>query len=290
MDNNQNPFERPPASEEPSSQTSQPVNPLAPRPSSGTPKKSKLGLILGLSFGGVVLLAGVLVLVLFLVLGGVSKQDYTEAYQAVRDLRSPTSNLSSLYFSTSSTETSIKNNFDSLKKNRTELNQDLQQLGDMKAIKNDQKAQELYKTVADEKVKLDKYLDALEEIYEKIYPIAKELSNLSYSSSSDSVLSTLKSFQAKLQDLEPKQTVNKDYIDTLNRVVPEYISALEAYLNGIGSGSYDPSLYEKYSAASEKLTDADSDWQSNLKKLSSDIELSDAYNDLGEYLTDKVNQ
>jgi hypothetical protein len=268
----------------------------APMPNNTTPmgapapaaKKSKLGLILGLSIGGVVLIAAVVVALILLLGGGVSKQDYKDAQSAASDLRTPYSKIASFYVSTYSTDTEVKNELDTLKKNRTTFNDDFKKLGEMKAVKNDEKAQDFYKKAADQKTKLDAYLDTAVEAYEVIYPVAKEMENVSYSNSADAI-ATLKSYQTKLKDLKLTQQVNKDYIDEINGILPDFISALEAYAN-MDYSNYDSSLYTKVSNLSTKLTDADSSWKSNLTKLEDDANFSDAFNDLGEYLTDQINK
>jgi hypothetical protein len=263
------------------------VAPPQPQPQP-QPKKSKLGLILGLSIGGGILIIGIIVTVLLLVLGGgVSKQDYQEAQDAASDLRTPYSKLTSTYVSSYSTDTQIKNAASTLKDNRAPLNDSLKKLSEAKAIKNDKEAAELYKKVADEKTKLDTYLDIITEAYEVIYPAAKEMTNMSVTDASGAI-SALKKYQTELESLKLNQKVNKDYMDTINSILPEFISAVEAYAN-MSYSNYDSSLYKKVSDMSSKLTDADTDWRSNIEKLQDDLKFSDALNDLGEYLTDKAS-
>jgi len=299
MDPQVNPFGNQPNNPAPAPDNNQPVAPassaapiaptMAPVGPNAPKKKSKLGLILGLSIGGGVLLIGVLITVLILVVGGgVSRQDYINAQKAADDLRTPYNKIASIYISTSSTETQVKNTMDTLKTNRATFDADFKALGDMKAIKNDPKAQDLYKKAADEKVKLDTYLDAIQEAYEVIYPISEGMDDASYGNSADAI-AALKSYQTQLQGLKVTQPVNKDYIDQINKILPDFISALEAYAN-MDYSNYDPSLSRNVTTQTTNLTNADSDWRSNLEKLNDDANFSSAFNNLGEYLTDQLNK
>lgn len=250
-------------------------------------KKSKLGLILGLSIGGGVLLIGVLVTVLILVLGGgVSKQDYVEAQEAASDLRTSYSSVSSMYVSMYKTETEIKNDLDDLKKDRAEFDDQFEALGKMKAIKNDKEANELYKKAAEQVATLDTFLDTVVEVYEVIYPIIKEMEDLSLSDAEEAI-SVLKGYQTKIANLNVKQKVNKDYVDQLNKILPDYVKAIEAYAN---AETYSSSLYKDVSTQTTNLSNADSDWRSNLTKLGKDADFAKVLNELGKYLTDKVNE
>jgi DNA-binding transcriptional regulator GbsR (MarR family) len=258
-------------------------------PSPAKPKKSKLGLVLGLSIGGGLLIIGAVVLVLILVLGGgVSKTDYRDAQEAASDLRTSYSKLLSSYISTYATDAEVKNDLDTIKTNRTKVSDGLKELGEMKAIKNDKEAKELYAKVTDEQTKLNSYLDVVVEYYEVIHPVLKLMNDTNASlSNSENALSALEDYQDKLEGLNLKQKVNKDYIDEINSILPEFISAVKAYAN-MDYSNYDSTLYQKVSDLSKKLTNADTDWKSNINKTQDEIELSDAFNDLGKYLTDKA--
>ena len=268
-------------------------NPVVPQPVSGDPlatppKKSKKGLIIGLIAGGVVLIAGIVTLVLMLVLGGISKQDYSDAQTKAKTLASSYLTVSSVYVSSYDTESESAKKLETLKTGLSDIDKNFKELGDLKAIKNDKKAADYYKKVSTEKAHLETFVSAEIECLDKILPIVSEISAVSYSDA-DQTIATLKQYQAKLQALELKQKVNKDYLAEINAALPEFISALEAYVDSVNSGNYDSSLYSKVSSTSTKLTDADDTWRDNLEKLYDAIEFNSAVNDLGQYLTDKTN-
>ncbi len=268
-------------------------NPVVPQPVSGDPlatppKKSKKGLIIGLIVGGVVLLAGVVTLLLFLLLGGVSKQDYSEAQTKAKALGSSYSSVSSVYVSGYDTSSEAAKKLETLKTGLSGIDKNFKELGDAKAIEKDQKAADYYKKVSTEKADLETFINAEIEYLDKIFPIVKELESVSYSNA-DQTVSTLKEYETKLKALDLKQKVNKDYIGEINTTLPEFISAIEAYVSAVNSGNYDSSLYNKVSAASTKLTDADSTWKDNIEELYNAVQFSSAVNELGQYLTDKAN-
>lgn len=277
----------------PTPEVVQPVNPTPVQPVVGAPletppKKSKKGLIMGLLIGGGVLLIGLVALILIFVLGGVSRQDYSDAQNKAKQLTSSYSNISTVYVSGYDTSSEATKKLDTLKTNLSDLNAKFTELGNTKAIKKDQKAADYYKKVSSEKADLEAFANAEIEYLDKIFPIVKELESVSYSDP-DQTISTLKEYETKLKALDLKQKVNKDYIDEINTVLPQFISAIEDYVSAVNSGNYDSSLYTKVSTLSTKLTDADSTWKDNLEELYDAVDFSGAINDLGQYLTSKTN-
>jgi hypothetical protein len=273
----QNPFESSPTSTPPATSS-------AP----GGPKKSKLGLILGLSIGGGVLLIGAIVTVLLLVLSmGISKADYEEATDLANDVRTPYSKISAMYIKSNSTETTVKNDLDTIKTNRSKLDEGLKKLGEAKAVKNDKEAKELFEKVTSEQTKLNAYLDVVAEYYEKVQPLAKQFSDISYSYTEEAI-SAIENYKDDLAALDLKQKVNKDYIDQITQILPEYIEAIKAYVN-MDYSNYNSSISSQVYDLGDKLTDADTDWKSNVNKMYEEVDFSKALNNLGTYLTDKAN-
>ena len=252
------------------------------------PKKSKKGLILGLAIGGGVLIAGLITLILILVMGGVSRQDYSDAQAKAKEMTSAYNKLSTVYVSSYDTSSAAATKLDTLKTNLSVLSTNAAELGGMKAIKKDQKAADFYKKLDTERADLEAYINVEIEYLDKIFPVVKEIDSVSYSDP-DQTISTLKEYQGKLKALDLKQKVNKDYIDEINTILPQFIDAIEAYVSAMNAGNYDSSLYTKVSNLSSQLTDADTTWKDNLNDLYEAVEFSKSANDLGYYLTGKAN-
>lgn len=268
MDPNQpqNSFNSPP-DENPMPQPAAPV----------APKKSKKGLILGLAIGGGVLLIGLIVTLVLVLTGGVSKQDFSDARQITDDTTSSYNKVRA--------ESISEDGMSGLKTARVAFDDNYKKLGETRAIKKDKEAADLYKKVSAEKSDLDTYLNTAAEFYEAINPIVKEIVSVSYTDS-DTAISNLKSYQAKLEALDLKQKVNKDYINEITSILPEFIAAVDAYAN---MTEYDASLYQKVSDLSTKLTDADATWKSNVNDLYEAIDFANAIDDLSQYLDNRAN-
>jgi len=249
-------------------------------------KKSKKGLIVGIIAGASALVIGLIVILLVVLLGGVSQDDYDEARSVAIDLRTPYSKLATTYISSYSTDAEIKKSVNTLKTNREIFNDNMKELSSKKAIKNDKEAKELFAKLTAAQAKLDEYLDIAIEYYEVIFPVAKEMSSLSLSDQEEAI-AALEEYKSKLAKLDIKQKINKEYVGTINEILPEFIDAIEAYANAT---RYDSALYRKVSDLSSKLSNADRDYKSDLgdAKDAAD-EFRSIYNDLGEYLTDKTN-
>ncbi len=252
------------------------------------PKKSKKGLILGLVIGGGVLIAGLITLLLVMLMGGVSRQDYSAAQSQAKSAVSVYNTIAAVYVSGYDTNEQAAGKLDKLKTNLSTLDKNFTELGNAKAIKNDKKAADYYQKAKTEKADLDTFVNAEIEYLDKIHPLVNELSNVSYSDTTQTI-AVLKEYEGKLKALDLKQKVNKDYIDEINTVLPQFISAIEAYVDAVNSGNYDSSLYTKVSKLSTDLTGADSTWKDNMEKLYDAVEFSGVMNDLGRYLTDKAN-
>lgn len=284
MDSNQvNPFgDSQPAAPQP--QGSQPKA----APTQPTTKKSKRGLILGLAIGGGVLLIALIVGLILLVSGGISRQDYMDAQAKAKEIDTPYKAITGIYLSSYDTEAYVAEDVDTIKTNKAALEGIISDLGEMKAIKKDKTAADYYDKLIEQDKNLEAYVDAELEYLEVISPVVRELSKVSYSDY-DSAITALKGYQEKLKNLDLKQQVNKDYLDNINSILPEFISAIQGYVDARNSESYSSSYYSKISQTSTQLTKADSTWKSNLKDLSDKIKFSTAANDLGTYLTSKAN-
>jgi Zn-dependent oligopeptidase len=262
------------------------VAPPQPQPQ---PKKSKLGLILGLSIGGGILIIGIIVTVLLLVLGGVSRQDYRDAQEVASDMVSSYNKIGSIYISTSSTQTQINNELDTLKTNLKSFNENYDKLGETKAVKNDKKAAELYKTLTDKKSAFNSTMDISIEVYEKIFPVMSELSDYS---SSYNYNDRVKSRQTKLATISGlKVQLNKDLISELSDLLTKMAPvAQRMQTNQDGDYTqYDPKASSEWSDLTSQWSDVITDWQSNFLKQTENAELKDPINKLNEYLTDKAS-
>jgi hypothetical protein len=255
-------------------------------PMSAPGKKSKLGLILGLSIGGGALIIGSLILVLLLVLGGgVSKQDFAEAYQKTETM-SASYNKISTYVTTYYTETEIRNNLDTLKNNLAAFNDSYKEVGDTKAVKNDKEAKDLYQKIADRKAKFDEAIDAMIEVYEKILPaIVTMKDDYSVTNYNDLVVS----YQKVVEAMDGvKSSVNKDFVDSLSSIVVKMKPVAVKRQAGIDDyKKYDSNASTQWYALEKEWRDATTDWQSNFEKLANDGELKDQIYALSGYLFNK---
>lgn len=140
------------------------------------PKKSKTGLIIGLVSGGVLLIAGITVLVLFLtVWSHPSQADYEEADDAMSDVRSSYEDSSKEFASFSrvspsrssqfsrpgSTDTSSSSSSrDALNKALDKYKEDVESLESLKAM-SDKDVKDAYDTFKEKNDKFLKYVDDL---------------------------------------------------------------------------------------------------------------------------------
>jgi hypothetical protein len=171
-----NPFDTPPLT--PTPDNSQPVQPIAPSVMqpitpvapiagsnipvnpNGTAKKSKVGLIIGLVIGGLTLIGGSLTLLVLLMGGGPSQQDYSDAIGKLNNVTRIYNDMGSSVgsFSSFDTETEIANGIDSVTTKQADLNSALDTLSGARVIKKDKQAKELFSKVTDRREKFNEYI------------------------------------------------------------------------------------------------------------------------------------
>ena len=250
-------------------------------------KKSKRNLILGLSIGGGVLFIGLIITLILIIVGGVSKADYEQVSKLSEEARTNYSKINSFRISSYSTKSQIEDKVETLKENRQNFDEKFDQIGESKAIKKDKTAKEIYGKAVEAKKEMDEYLDTAIEAYEVIVPFSKDLSQVS-SDDSDEAIEALKDYQAELRKMKLKNKVNKDYVDEINSILPKFIDSIEKYAN-MDYENYDSSVYSDFRKQTRSLNDADRKWQSNLTKLSKKVNLSSEMNELNKYIESKLN-
>lgn len=266
-----------------------PATPVGSSPGGNYSPRSgpKLGLILGLigGFIGLVILivGGIFVATALL---GVSKADYQTAYDTTSDLRDSYSDIGSVYISSYSTETEIKNGVDTITKAKDAVNENYEKLSNLKAIKSDSDVAVSFKKLSDKKPKFDTAMDATLEAYGEILPA---ISGISASSSSSTKLKQLRMGLEGLTGLKDQN--NKDFVASMITT----LTKLEVLAAKIQAGRndyrlYDSSAVRSYYDAADDMSAAIKDWQSNLTKMGEEGELADEINDLGELITNKLNK
>lgn len=271
----QNPFDNP----------QQPVTaPAAPMVT--PPKKSKTGLIVGLAVGGGLFIIGLIIVLILVLGGGISKKDYSDAQIKASTVATEYNSISSVYISSYSTETEIKNGVDKINTNLAEFNSSVTALGETKAIKNDQEAAKLYKALTDKKTKFDEVMKSSIESYEKLLPAF-----VSIDSTQSNYVERVKSMQKGLNSVSGLVSdLNIKFLSDLKAIANDMMPVAERVQAGLDDYTkYDSSATTEFYQLTSKWTTAVSDWQSNLEKASEGAELKDQINALGEYLTNKVN-
>lgn len=244
--------------------------------------KSKLGIIIGASVAGFLLLAG-LAVVLVVLLSGPSKTDYRKASILQEGAVLSYGDMGSEYVSLPASSTQLDSTVDNLKKSRDKFNSAMNELKDAKAVKNDKEVREAYNNVLNQKYKLDLYLDSSIEAYDKVYRLTDEADLESVASISDLnreyniVLDAIKK-----ADL--KQKVNLDYTNAL-------ASDMKRVLSIAPDIRYDPSLLNEYEDLTDHMGKLDREYRANLSKLRKDAEsMRGPIDKLSDVLNKKVNQ
>jgi len=267
-------------------------------PSSGRPGK---GLLIGLIAGGVGLVVLIIIVVAAIAMMTVSKKDYLAAldqYNEVADKNYTLgSKVSSLEYDFSSgTDTSFDNDVDAAKKAIGDLKTENDQLGKLKAVK-----------VGDGKKKYDafnKKMESYTQFVDKFLTSLKDARGASTKcdGAHNNSTSNMKQIKAAIDDCvaaldKVSNTPDPDVEQFMSKLKDEYtsLSAIVAKLAAIK----DPygSQYSRYASLRDQMykvvdniSNAETDFQSNLEKHVNAVDPKDSANDLGNFLEAKVSK
>jgi Zn-dependent oligopeptidase len=272
--------------------------PVAPKLASlaSKTKKSKKGLIIGLVAGGVGLIAIVVTVFLIAALSGsdVSRQAYHDAQKKADDAITALSAMPSLVITTYSsdiTEAEIKNTADILSRNNEAFKKAIDELGDMKAIKNDKKAEELYQKITD---KMDDYNEAMNvtiEAYNLVMPSLHQMLRIDYDYKSN-LVDTVRTWEKAVDSIpELENDLNKDLASKLKDIVTRMQPAAKLYQACLDGCTDDDSMTGsvEYHSLNTEWSKAASGWMYSLARLEERAVINEEVNNLNEYLADKAS-
>jgi len=296
-----NPFGGPVVSSDPvtAAPFAQPVAPIGSAPIGspvqaplGKGKTKKLIILISIIVGAVVVLGVIAIVVLSMLM--VSKKDYRDAatqYNAVASASSDfRSDASSLQYSASSstTDTVLANNIDSIKASVIKLQDQNKKLSELKAVRIGE-GKRLYDTFNTKLTAYTAYADNLATSLQSVHPALKACSD-----------STLKGV-----------ALLNSCVDAINKVgtmpdadVKAYVTVLQTQyvaLQGVTTqltALTDPygKQYEQYKslrdqgyAIQDKMTAASKDLSSNAAKHAKEVDPADQANALGDFLVKKAN-
>jgi hypothetical protein len=262
-------------------QPMQPVTTTGTTPGGPVAKKSNKLLIIILSIVGGLVVIGALIAAFFM-MSGVSRQDYTTASGAVRDMRKAYNDMTGTYISQYSTENEIKRGVASIKESKGEFDAKYKELSDLKAVKNDTEVKDVFKKLQDKKPKFDSAVSTALESYEKVIPV---LTSIKSTSSSDDALRSLGTAQKSLEELDLNAEMNKEFADKLAGQLKKVVDAANALKS---STTYDSNAYSNYYDLVSDMSDTITNWQKDMRNLVDDADLADEINDLSSLLTQKT--
>jgi len=264
--------------------------PAQPLPSNG--KTKKLIILISIIVGAVVVLGVIAIVVLSMFM--VSKKDYRDAatqYNVVASASSDfRSDASSLQYSTSSstTDTVLANNIDSIKTSVIKLQDQNKKLSALKAVRIGE-GKKLYDTFNTKLTAYTVYADNLATSLQSVHPALKACSD-----------STLKGV-----------ALLNSCVDAINKVgtmpdadIKAYVTVLQTQyvaLQGVTTqltALTDPygKQYEQYKslrdqgyAIQDKMSAASKDLSSNAAKHAKEVDPADQANALGDFLVKKAN-
>lgn len=246
------------------------------------PPRKKLPLIIGIV--GLVVLVGIGLLLAF-VFSGVSQADYNKSYETAKEMSNAYSDIGRTSVSSYDSEEEAAEKYSEFSEAYTLYLEKFDALGDTKAVKKDAEAKELYDALSEKNGTLDEYYKTTGEVFEKILPLVRDISNVSSTADMSERITILKDMQNTLETLGVTQPVNVSYVDELKAALPTLISAAQEY----EAKGYSAATYKKITDASTELREADSTWRDAYRNLLDDAQASTEINALGRYLTDKAN-
>lgn len=258
------------------------------------PKKSRNKLIIGI-IGGVLAVAVIVVaVVLILGMGKPSVDDYDQAYDATVDLSSTISDVvGDIDFNEDdATQDDMKAMADQVIAAVDTGQGEIDELGKMKAVANDEKAKQLFDAFNSKYGELSKTVKDLMNSFKQITPVMEvmfEISNIGYSDMDD--YAAMASIYQKLADAASGTTIDnadlKGAIDNIAKASAAYAS----YFQQAANGQYPD--YDTISDASDLYYDAQDTLSdvfstSDLYDLGNDVD--DAQRDLADYLWGKYDE
>lgn len=250
--------------------------PIATPNGSGNGSKKKLIILLSAIIGGIVLLAGIGLVIYFLFFN-VTKADYQKAYDQMKVVRDGVDAKPSVSSSEDSM-TLVKEKFETYKTENAKL-------GDLKAFRGDSELREKY-SVYDKKAKayiafMEGYIPSLEK-----FMVAIKAAGSAGTFTSAGVQKTIDAYeQAK---------------DVTDPTLKEYITATLAYYKGIlpqvrayesaSTSTAKLAAIREISAASSQLSTASKKFSTDLKARTDDISPTESFDELGKLVTKKLNE
>ena len=247
--------------------------------------------IIGGIIGLIVIILGVILAVLLL--GGPSKADYKAAVDKVNDTieiyNKASTSLS--YVSTSETKSSLESTRKKLASTKEEVNNQLTELGKMKAITGDKEVREKYDVLKNKLGKFDSAVDAFDEVYGKILPAVADFSDSSNSSNISTLESAVKKARQDLKNADIKNEHNRKFVkdfttqlEKLEEMLPKVAEMKSDYKKY--DSNYISDFYDTLTAIQKTARE----WSSGLQKIAEEGEIKDELNDLGSILVNKVNK
>lgn len=213
-------------------------------------------------------------------------EDYDAANEKIQDAQTALSKINSVYISQYDTETKLKNELDTFKKYREDLDTNIAELADLKAIKRDGDFKKAYEDLISKKEKFDIFYDTQVEVYEKVMPVVLNMDLVSATLTKEQAVQKIRSAKndfSKIKGLE--SDINKEYVD---QMIIQLGNMEKASVRIASSQQYNSSDYNDLRDALSKITDAGTDWDSNLSKLGENGNIRDELNDLSDIYYEKV--
>jgi len=230
--------------------------------------------IIGGAIVGVALVAALIFAVIIPLLSP-SRQDYaiaTQTTQSIQENMFQASNITTVFFNdpTYMTKTTTSNDLDSIKKNYESHNNKMAELAELRAIKGNKTARELHEKLVEKNKEFDDSANTVIELYEKIYlPLA------GIETSSSANIAKIVLVYEGMGDL--KFDINK-------KLVADGLVASRSLRDASIAYEAGPSSYDAYSAALKAYTDLFTDVDSNMRKMITASDPSEALKKLNEYL------
>ncbi len=258
------------------------------------PKKSHNKLIIGIIGGVLAVAVIVVVVVLILGMGKPSVDDYDQAYDATVDLSSTISDVvGDIDFNEDdATQDDMKAMADRVIAAVDTGQGEIDELGKMKAVANDEKAKQLFDTFNSKYGELSKTVKDLMNNFKQITPVMEamlEISNISYSDRDDYAM--MASIYQKLADTASGTTIDNADLKGAVDNIAKASSAYASYFQQAANGQYPD--YDTISDASDLYYDAQDTLSdifstSDLYDLGNDVD--DAQRDLADYLWGKYDE
>ena len=272
-----------------------PQQPVMGTPYQMPPKKkmSKGALwgIIGGIIGLVVIIVGVVMAVLLL--SGPSKADYKAAGEKLNDVIKVynETSISLSYVSTSETKSSLESTRKKLASTKEEVNNQLTEIGKMKAVTGDKEVREKYDALKNKLGKFNDAIDAFDEVYGKILPAVADFSDSSNSSNISTLESAVKKARQDLKGADIKNEHNKKFVkdftaqlEKLEEMLPKVAEMKSDYKKY--DSNYISDFYDTLTAIQKTARE----WSSGLQKIAEEGEIKDELNNLGAILVNKVNK